>query len=239
MLKKAIIIGASSGIGRSLALLLAHNNYRVGITGRRAHLLAEIKAIRPEVFYTKIIDVDDTVKLPGELTELSKEMGGVDLLVISSGTGDLNDHLDYRIEQQTFLTNVMGFSCIAGWAFRYFEEQGCGHLAAITSVAGLRGSRQAPAYNASKACQINYLEGLRQKACKTGKPIYVTDLRPGFVNTAMAKGEGQFWVADAEKASRQIYRAIMKKKNVAYITSRWFIIGLLLKLIPGSLYNRL
>ncbi len=92
-----------------------------------------------------------------------------------------------------------------------------GHLVAISSVGGLRGSRQAPSYNASKAFQINYLEALKQKATFLNIAVSITDIRPGFVETDMAKGEGQFWVASVNKAARQIFDAILNKKEIAYI----------------------
>ena len=106
-------------------------------------------------------------------------------------------------------------------------------------VAGLRGNGIAPSYNASKAYQINYLEGLRQKASKLKSSILITDVRPGFVDTAMAKGEGQFWVSSVEKASKQIFNSIQKKKKVVYVTKRWRFIALLLKSIPRIVYDRL
>ena len=85
----------------------------------------------------------------------------------------------------------------------------------------------------------NYLEGLRQKASKSGIAITVTEIQPGFIDTAMAKGEGLFWVAPPEKAARQILKAITGKKKHAYITKRWRLIALLLKIIPDWVYNKL
>ena len=110
---------------------------------------------------------------------------------------------------------------------------------AISSVGGLRGSRIAPSYNASKAFQINYLEGLRQKATKLKTDIFVTDIRPGFVDTAMAKGEGQFWVASVQKSTNQILDAINKKKKIVYITKRWKLIGIILKRLPRVIYDNM
>ena len=107
---------------------------------------------------------------------MTEEIGGLDLLILSSGTGDLNEKLDFEIENKTNLLNVNAFTEIVDWTFNYFQKQGKGHLVAISSIAGIRGSRIAPAYNASKAYQINYLEGLRQKATKTKKPIYVHNI---------------------------------------------------------------
>lgn len=100
------------------------------------------------------------------LKELSGELGGLDLFIISAGMGELNEMLDFELEQRTIDTNIYGFTYIADWAFHFFQKQESGHLVGITSVAGIRGNRVAPAYNASKAYQINYLEGFRQKANK-------------------------------------------------------------------------
>ena len=212
-MKKAIIIGATSGIGKGLAKILADNNYKVGITGRRTELLENVKSQNPNAYFTRTFDITDTKIIVENLNTLATELGGLDLLIISSGTGDLNEKLDFEIEKRTIETNVTGFTCIANWAFNYFENQKSGHLVAISSVGGLRGSRIAPAYNATKSYQINYLEGLRQKATKLKQQIYVTDVRPGFVDTDMAKGEGQFWVAPVEKATQQIFEAIKQKKK--------------------------
>ena len=238
-MKKAIIVGATSGIGKGLAQKLANENYIVGITGRRTGLLDELKSEKPNSFYTKTFDITDTNKIVENLENLTKELGGLDLLIISSGTGDLNENLDYEIEKRTIETNVTGFTCIANWAFNYFENQKAGHLVAISSVGGLRGSRIAPAYNATKAFQINYLEGLRQKGSKQKSQIFVTDIRPGFVDTAMAKGEGQFWVSTVEKETNQIFEAIRKKKKISYVTKRWKLIGIILKRIPRQIYDRM
>jgi short-subunit dehydrogenase len=237
-MKRAIVIGASSGIGRSLACLLVNDGYRIGITGRRKELLEALKRENPGAITTAMIDVTDLDSISGKLKALADEIGGLDLLIISSGTGDLNEELAFDIEKRTIETNVTGFTCIADWGFNFFQRQQTGHLVGISSIGGLRGSGAAPAYNATKAFQINYLEGLRQRAYKNGSGITITDVRPGFVDTAMAKGEGQFWVASVEKASRQIQRAIQQKRPVVYITRRWRLIAILLKLIPAGIYKR-
>ena len=237
-MKKAIVIGATSGIGRSLASLLIAEKYRVGITGRRKEKLEAMLEESPTCYVAQEFDCT-TARNAEELTELVDALGGLDLLVMSAGVGDLNEDLSYEIEQGTIDLNVTAFTEIVGWAYRFFEEQGYGHLAAISSVAGIRGNHVAPAYNASKAYQINYLEGLRQKAKKSGKPIYITDIRPGFVATAMAKGDGQFWVASPVKAARQIMRLLKRKKDFGYVTKRWRLVATLLKVVPNQIYKNL
>ena len=238
-MKKAIVIGATSGIGKEVAILLANNGYQVGITGRRTELLTKLQQQNPERFIAKTFDVTKTETVPQHLQDLVNELGGLDLLVLSSGTGDLNKPLDFSIEKGTIDVNVSGFTAIADWTFNYFWKQKAGHFVNISSIAGIRGSGIAPAYNATKAFQINYLEGLRQKATKLKLSIAVTDIRPGFVKTDMAKGEGQFWVASAEKAAAQIFDAITSKKKVAYVSKRWWLIAVLLKLLPRSVYQKM
>ncbi len=236
-MKNAIIIGATSGIGKELARLLADNGFKVGITGRRTELLESLKAENPDSYFIKTFDVKDTKVVEEKLLELTSELGGLDLLILSSGTGEINNKLDFEIEFRTIETNVIGWTFIADWAYKFFEKQKYGHLIAISSIGGLRGNRQSTSYNATKAYQINYLEGLRQKATKLKEQVYITDIRPGLVNTEMAKGEGLFWVMPVEKAARQIYEAIKKKKRIAYVTKRWKLIAAIIKRIPGRLYD--
>ena len=98
-MKKAIIVGATSGIGRELAKLLVSNGYTVGITGRRTELLDEIKKENPTAYAIKSLDVTEAKGTIEKLEELIIEIGGMDLLILSSGTGDVNEHLDFEIEK--------------------------------------------------------------------------------------------------------------------------------------------
>jgi short-subunit dehydrogenase len=235
--KKAIVIGATSGIGKEVAKLLAQNGYLVGITGRRTQLLEELRTTNPNQFITQTFDCV-TANNAEELDHLAKQLGGLDLFFLSSGVGHLNRALDYQLEDETNQLNVNAFTQIVVWAYNYFNSQGSGHLAVITSLAGLRGGRAAPAYNASKAYQINYLEALRQRVTNNKSNLVITDLRAGFVATGMAQGDGIFWVAPVKKAAKQIVSAIQQKRAVVYITKRWRFIGLLLKVFPRFVYNR-
>lgn len=238
-MKKAIIIGASSGIGKVLSKLLVEDNYKVGITGRRTELLQELSNTKQDSYLIKSFDVTNTDNSISKLEELLKELGSLDLIILSSGTGDLNNELDFNIERNTIDLNVTGFTNIANWAFKYFENQGHGHLVGISSIGGLRGSRQAPAYNATKSYQINYLEALRQKSKKINSLIQISDIRPGLVDTDMAKGDGLFWVMPVEKVAKQIYNGIKKKKRVVYVTKRWRLLAFILKKIPSFIYEKM
>ena len=238
-MKKVIIIGASSGIGKALAELLASNGYSVAITGRREALLKSIQEQNGnQVFYRQmdVMDLTTTGILMGTLVQ---QLGGLDLLIIAAGIGEENNGLEFEIENEVIKTNVQGFTLLADWGMTFFKKQGHGHLVNISSIAGLRGNGVAPSYNASKAYQLNYLEGLRINAFKAGASITVTDVRPGFVDTAMAKGDGLFWVVPVEKAAKQILRAIHAKKQVVYISKRWKPISYLVRIMPYSILKRM
>jgi short-subunit dehydrogenase len=238
-MRKAIIIGASSGIGKELAKVLSQNGYAVGLTGRRVELLIALQNELSTESYVKAMDVSQTDEAIKQLTELIKDMNGVELVVISAGVGFINSEFEWEKEKTTLETNVLGFAAMANVAVKHFLERRAGHLVGISSIAALRGTADAPAYNASKAFVSNYLEGLQKKCVKLKLPIVVTDVKPGFVDTAMAQGEGLFWVAPPEKAAGQIYNAIKARRTHVYVTKRWRVVGLLLKLVPSYIYNKM
>lgn len=229
--KKAVILGATSGIGREMALCLARHGWRVAVTGRREHLLREIEATSPDAIISQILDVDDTEALSGRLDALAERLGGADLVIVSAGCGFINAELAIPPELRTVQTNVAGFTAAAAWAYGYFNKRGGGHLAAITSVGGLVGEGAAPAYPASKAYQILYLDSLHKRAKKERVDIRITELRPGFVDTDMMKGEGHFWVSSPRDAAELACRAIFKGRRLQYISRRWRGIGVILRLL--------
>jgi short-subunit dehydrogenase len=237
-MKKAIIIGATGGIGKAVAEILLQEGYLVGVTGRREDLFPAMQQQFTGRIFCKKMDVQELSTLASICNELVNQMGGMDLLVISAGIGEGNKQLDFEIENDVIKTNIQGFTCIADWGITFFKKQGYGHLVNISSIAGIRGNGIAPSYNATKAYQINYLEGLRLNTIKSGYDITVTDVRPGFVDTAMAKGNGLFWVAPVQKAAEQIVESIKRKKRVVYITKRWGLIGYFLKIIPFAFLKR-
>ncbi|MHB1153343.1 MAG: SDR family NAD(P)-dependent oxidoreductase [Eubacteriales bacterium] len=238
-MKKAIIIGASSGIGKELAKTLAKQNYILGLAARRDELLFQLQKELNTDCYVKHIDISKLNEAMNELSELITEMQGVDLIIITSGIGYINHKLEWDKEKETIDVNVSGVTAMINISMKHFIEKNSGQLAVISSVASQRGSREAPAYNASKAFISNYLEGIRCMTKKNKLNITITDIRPGLINTKMAKGDGLFWVQPVEKAAGQIYNYIKRKKDVAYVTKRWGIIGFFIKLVPNWIYNKL
>jgi short-subunit dehydrogenase len=231
--KKALVIGASSGIGRELAKLLVNDGYYVAITGRRLEELEKIRLENPDSYCIRRQDVTQIAASEKVFAELVQEFETIDLIVYSSGVAEPNYDLDWNKELPVLETNVLGAVKIYGLAYSFFKKQGYGHLVGISSVAGVRGNRHVPAYFASKAFQSNYLESLWMKAKRSKASIYVTDIVPGFVDTKMALGD-TFGMASLEKASRQIYSAIKLKKKKAYITRRWQLIAAILRFVPAG-----
>jgi short-subunit dehydrogenase len=232
MSKNAVIFGASSGIGRELARLLVNDGYKVMITGRRVELLKEIQKENPENYLIKqhdINNVDETLKLFESLSDT------LDLIVHNAGIAEENFDLEWDKDLPTINTNIIAATRVYQLAYNYFKEQGFGHLVGISSIASIRGNRHVPAYHASKAYQSSYLESLWMKAKRTKKAkISITNILPGYVNTDIIIGD-TFWMASVEKATRQIFKAIKNKKRKAYITRRWGIIAVVLKIVPARI----
>ena len=167
-------------------------------------------------------------------------MGGADLVVLNAGTGARNPGLAWEREEPALRVNVHGFAALAGVAMRHFVARGGGHLVGISSVSALRGNRHAPAYAASKAFVSHYLECLWYYAAKSGLPIAVTDIQPGYVDTDMVRGqEGMFWVASPERAAAGIHDAIRRRRKRAVVTRRWRLVAWLMRALPHGLYRRI
>ncbi len=237
-MQNAIVVGASPGIGKELAKALALHGYNVGLASRRLQLLQEVARELPTRAFVKMVDLAKPTEAMQSLRELIAEMEHVELFVISSGTGYINHKLEWEPENETIAVNVTGFTAMANVAVEHLQARRSGHLVGISSIAAIRGNAEAPAYGASKAFMSNYLQGIRHKFAKLGLPIAVTDVQPGFVDTAMAKGDVKFWVASPEKAARQIFAAIRKRKKHVYVTKRWRVIAWLIKISPDWLIHK-
>ncbi len=230
----AVIIGASSGIGKNLAGELSSEGWRLALAARRLDLLEKIAAACGPDTLIRCVDLTECEKAAAVIQSLLDELGTVDLFIISAGTGHINPELEWYPDRDTLLVNVAGFVSLAQVAMRHFLRQGYGHLVGISSIAALRGSGGSAAYAASKAFQSIYLDGLRDLAKLRGLPITVTEAQPGFVDTAMMKASRPFWVASPEVAARQILRAVRRGAKHAYVTRRWAIVAWLFKLLPRA-----
>lgn len=232
--KRAVVIGASSGIGQEVARLLVRQGWTVGVAARRVELLEHIGAIA-----TERIDVtaDNATEA---LQRLIGKTGGMDLFFYASGVGKQNPELAEDIEMATLQTNGVGFTRMIGEAYRYFARQGGGHIAAITSIAGTKGLGPAPSYSATKAMQNVYLQALEQQARSRGLDICFTDIRPGFVDTALLSGDFRYpMMLRPEKVAKEIVWAVNRKKHVRIIDWKYRILTAVWRKIPCWVWRRL
>lgn len=236
--KNAIIVGASSGIGMEVAKVLLSDGWQLGIAARREDKLLELKAMAPERI--KVMAIDVTQPDAGErLLSLIDELGGMDLYFHASGIGRQNRNLEADIELRTMDTNAVGFTRMIGTAYRYFAQRGEGHIAAITSIAGTKGLGPAPAYSATKALQATYLQALEQQSRQSGLRIRFTDIRPGFVDTALLNGDFKYpMLLQPAAVARDIVGSIYKRRHVRIIDLRYRILTFFWRLIPNWLWRR-
>ena len=238
MNKKVIIIGATSGIGREVANIYIAQGWKVGVAGRRAQELETLRLTAPEQVFTQVMDVTKD-NAPQKLQKLIEQIGGMDVFLLSSGIGKQNYSLQTDIELATAATNVDGFIRMTNTAFHFFEQQGHGHLAIISSIAGTKGLGAAAAYSATKRFQNTYMEALEQLARMNKLNISFTDIRPGFVATPLLKDDSYPMLMNATNVAQQIVKAISKKKRIAIIDWKYRILVSFWQLIPKWLWLRL
>lgn len=236
MNKKIVIIGASSGLGKRLAELYANKDCEVGIIGRRENLLTELAQLYPGKICKRKADIADE-NIEQHIRELITALNGVDIIIVAASIINFNTDLLHQPELETIDVNVKGYTKVLGIAWQYFKEKGNGHIVGITSIAAARGNKLAPAYHASKAFQSVYLESLRVKAKYEKNNIVITELIPGYIDTAMGRGDRLFWVTPPDKAARQAIKAIEKKRARAFITKRWWFVYQVQRFLPIFIYD--
>ncbi|WP_308744606.1 SDR family NAD(P)-dependent oxidoreductase [uncultured Bacteroides sp.] len=238
-MKRAIIIGATSGIGQEVAKCLLLEGWQIGIAGRRQSALETLQQVAPEQIEIQALDVtrEDAAE---KLNMLIDKVGGMDLFLLSSGIGFQNMKLDMEVELNTARTNVEGFTRMVDTAFAYFRKNGGGHLAVISSIAGTKGLGVAPAYSATKRFQNTYIDALEQLAHLQKLNIHFTDIRPGFVATDLLNdGKRYPMLMKADKVGWHIARALKRKKRVAVIDWRYRILVFFWKMIPRRIWKHL
>ena len=238
-MKKAIIIGASSGLGNEVARLLLEQGWTLGVAARRLEPLELLRDIAPERVQTQVLDVTSE-DAPAALQELIDKVGGMDLLFYASGIGKQNMELEPDIELGTVTTNGLGFTRMIGAAYRYMAAHGGGHIAAISSIAGTKGLGAAPSYSATKAFQATYLQALEQQSNMRKLNITFTDLRPGFVATPLLGDNPKYpMLLDTKKVAREMVKAVNSRRHVRVIDWRWRIATALWRRIPRWIWRRL
>ena len=217
-MKSIVIMGATSGIGRAVAERFISRGYMVGVCGRRAQELERLRALAPERVHTAVIDITRP-EADTQLLELFDRMGGVDTYFHISGSGKRNSALEPSAEIDTLRLNGEGFVRMVDCAYRYFRERGGGQIAAVTSIAGTKGLGAAPAYSATKRMQTIYLQSLAQLSHMNGVAISITDIRPGFIDTALLDTDSHRYpmLMNVSYAADRIVRAVIRRRRVRII----------------------
>lgn len=235
----AVIMGASSGIGLEVAWLLLRRGWHLGLAARRTEPLAALSREYPGQVKYASIDITETGS-EALLRRLIDEMGEISLYLHVSGVGWQNMALDADKELTTVQTNALGFTRMIGEAYRYFVSRDEGHIAVVSSIAGTKGLGAAPAYSATKAFDATYIEALEQQAHMRGKNIHFTDIRPGFVRTALL-GDGRRYplLMSPEAVARAIVGAVLHRRHVVVIDWRYRLLTALWRCVPRWLWRRM
>lgn len=241
-MKRIVIIGASSGIGKKIAEDFAQAGWDVAIAARRSDKLKAIADKYSESIVYEAIDVteDDAVE---RFNDLIEKNGGMDILLFASGVGFTNPELLPGKDDEILEVNVKGFTRIINAAYIYFKNTANlrkGRIAAITSLAGTKGLGIAATYSASKRYQQNYLQAIDQLAHIQHVDVGITDIRPGFIRTDLLDPDRAYPLTMAvDYAAPKIEKAILRGSRVATIDLRWSIIDSLWRMIPDCIWPHL
>jgi len=235
---RVVITGASSGIGEALARHYAGKGVVIGLISRRK---SEPKGV-PGEFVSYTVDVTDEAALAAAARDFIARFGTPDLVIanagIASGTegADLGDVAKLR---KVLDTNVAGLAATLAAFAPAMRAAGRGTLVGIASIAGFRGLAGNGAYCASKSAAITWLESLRAELYGSG--VSVVCVCPGYIDTPMTR-VNRFrmpFLLTAEEAARRIARAIAARRRLAVIPWQMALVSLLLRLMPGWLFDRL
>lgn len=237
-MKRIIIVGATSGIGKEVAKAYIRKGWRVGIAGRREQELLALKALAPEQIVYEVIDITQE-EACDRFASLIEKTGGMDLYLHSAGIGWQNKELNADIELKTCATNVMGFTRMIDYAFNHFKKEGKGHLAAISSIAGTKGLGAAPAYSATKRFQNHYIDSLVQLSRLEKHPIRITDIRPGFVDTELLGNKKYPLLMQADQVAILLVQALDKEQRKVIIDWRYALLVFFWQMIPQGVWEKL
>ncbi|TGK06233.1 SDR family NAD(P)-dependent oxidoreductase [Leptospira fletcheri] len=244
MAKKIIVVGASSGIGKEIATQLIAEGHKVALFARREkelkNLLGSASSAKAGQVYTFKHDVTQYSQVPSTFAKAIKSLGGLDEIYYSSGVMHRIEPNEFSIEKDLEMLEVNLLGCVA-WldlAAKFFQDQKSGKIVGISSIAGDRGRRSNPVYNASKAGMTTYLEALRNRLAVKG--IQVVTVRPGMIETPMTAGlSGLFWVITAKEAANTILQKVNSGKEDFYVPARWALVSLVIRSIPSFIFRRL
>src|SRR5438876_1367892 len=237
-----LITGASSGIGRRLALELAHRGAKLGLVARRKEILEEIAAeIQSSDVLTIAADVQDAQSMRVAAQEVISKFGKIDVLIANAGIGVTNDaaELDAAKVADVISVNVIGAANSAAAVLPEMVARRSGHLVVISSLAAYRGLPKSAAYCASKAAVSAFFESLRLDL----KPrrVDVTIIYPGFIKTPLTAGRQAElpWLQEVDQAVKKIVKAIERRKTSYAFPWQLATIVRAGMIMPNFMYDRI
>lgn len=241
----AVVVGASSGIGASLAQKFAKEGYKVALLARRADLLEVLcakinQAAGEKRAFAYPHDVTEVEKVPDLFRQILKDLGNIDVMVYNSGVMFTIGPSEYNFDKDypTVAVNLLGGMAWLDQAAVLFERMGGGHLVGISSVAGDRGRVANPPYHAAKAGMSTYLESLRNRLSRKG--VHVLTVKPGYVKTdLLPSADTPFPAATPEDTADAIYKAIRRGKQVIYTPWWWWWILIIVRHLPSFIFRRM
>ncbi|MEJ2747544.1 MAG: SDR family NAD(P)-dependent oxidoreductase [Anaerolineae bacterium] len=238
--KRAIVIGASSGIGAALAQRLAGHGYIVAALAPDEEGLKRTAEGGNGRIHTYVHDVTHYDQVPALFQQVVHDLGGLDLVAYIAGVQPVVGPNEYNFEKDAAMirVNLLGAIAWLNQAAIRFERAKSGHILAVSSIAGDRGRVGAPVYNSSKAGLSTYLEALRNRLSRHG--VTVTTIKFGFVDTQLLENAAKtFWVISPEKAAQEIHTAVTKKRQTVYAPARWGLVSLIIRHIPSFIFRRM
>lgn len=242
--RRAIVVGASSGLGAEIARQLAAEGCDVALLGRRTDELERVaeglRALGRGRAIVAAHDVTDYDAVPGLLERLVADLGGLDLLVYSSGIMWVpgEDEYDFAKDKRQIEVNVLGAMAWMTPVAARFEAAGAGTILGLSSVAGERGRTQFPGYATSKAALTTYLESLRNRLAMKG--VNVVTVKPGFVDTPMTTSltRKPFMVSATKAVSIILATARRGGSPSAFVPFRWWFVAMIMRHVPSFLFRR-
>lgn len=238
---RAVVVGASSGIGEAIARQLAGTGTDVAIVARRATDLERVAATNPDRLRPYVHDVTEFEAVPALFDRIVSDLGGLDTLVHAAGVMPKLEEGEYAFEKDRAMigTNLLGAMAWMNLAAARFEAARSGTILGISSIAGERGRRNNPGYCTSKAALSTYLESLRNRCSRYG--VNVVTVKPGFVDTAMTRGvKGLFWLISPEQAARRSLALARRGRSASgFVPARWALVAFILRHLPSFIFRRM
>lgn len=243
--KYAIIIGASGGIGEALVYELAKQDVSVALVARRSEELERVSNAAQRIsgqstYPTFVHDVTNFSEVPALFQEITRQLGGLDLIIYNSGIMPVIAKNEFNFEKDKAIidTNLLGAFAWLNEAAMRFQNAEWGTIVGISSIAGERGRRGMPAYMTSKGALSIYLESLRNRLSQHG--VKVVTIKPGVIDTSMSKDSpNKLWLYSPEEAAREIVSAARRGVTVKYVPWKWRMVSFVLHSLPSFIFRRL